>query len=74
MITKKQKMLRYIDNNVPRYATKKLIVKDTLGNSYKLSLPKLELISTVIRNFNDDCQGRLRDSDPFIEVLKYEIV
>jgi len=74
MITKKQELLRYIDSHVPRYSTKKLIIKDLNGNSYNITLPKLDLISKIIRNFNDDCEGKLYDDNPVIKVSEYEIV
>jgi hypothetical protein len=74
MITKKQEMLRYIDSNMTKYATKEFIVEDALGNSHTLNIPKKDLISAIIRNFNDDCQGKLGYDDPVIEIIKYKIV
>jgi hypothetical protein len=73
MITKKQEMLRYIDRKyIPKKAIRKLVILDKNGNNHDLILPKLELISKIIRDFDDNCKGFIYESE--IEISEYDIV
>jgi hypothetical protein len=75
VITKKQKILRYIDKNyAPKNSTKKLVIFDKNGARHEIVLPKLELISRIIRNFNDLGIGVLYDGEAPIEISKYDLI
>jgi hypothetical protein len=73
MITKKQEMLRYIDKKyIPKKAIRKLVIVDKNDNNHEIVLSKIELISKIIRDFDDECKGSIYENE--IEVSSYEII
>jgi hypothetical protein len=67
MITKKQEMLRYIDTH---YGPK-FMIRDTSNNVTEIVLKKRELISAIIRNFDNDLNGQFSELLSSIQIKDY---